>query len=145
MHSYDKDKNHEPCLKNGHSAHWAVITGFMVPFEQGLSPVLKQRTHLLDDFLPVYCLTDSDGQSHYLSTISEWCSLITSDLSRVYIYARHGVSRHLALWPLDILAESNRNLIELDPCKKVENFVLPRGGLLEGLNSKTVVIKHGDC
>ena len=25
--SYDKDKNNEPCLSNGHSAHWAVLTG----------------------------------------------------------------------------------------------------------------------
>ena len=117
----------------------------MIPLEQDLSPVLRQSTHLLDESLPVHCLTDSDGQSHCLSTISEWYSPVTSDLSKVYIYARHGRSRHLALWPLDILAESNRNLTELDPRKKVENFVLPQGGLLEGLNSKTVVVKPGDC
>lgn len=24
---YDNDKNFEPCLQNGHRAHWAVITG----------------------------------------------------------------------------------------------------------------------
>lgn len=24
---YDADKNHEPCLENGHRAHWALITG----------------------------------------------------------------------------------------------------------------------
>ena len=24
---YDNDKNFEPCLKNGHKAHWAVLTG----------------------------------------------------------------------------------------------------------------------
>ena len=24
---YDADRNHEPCLKGGHKAHWAVITG----------------------------------------------------------------------------------------------------------------------
>ena len=24
---YDEDRNHEPCLKRGHKAHWAIITG----------------------------------------------------------------------------------------------------------------------
>ena len=24
---YDADRNHEPCLKKGNKAHWAVITG----------------------------------------------------------------------------------------------------------------------
>ena len=24
---YDADRNHEPCLKRGHKAHWAVVTG----------------------------------------------------------------------------------------------------------------------
>ena len=24
---YDNDKNFEPCLKYGHKAHWAVLTG----------------------------------------------------------------------------------------------------------------------
>jgi len=24
---YDADKNHEPCLENGHRAHWALLTG----------------------------------------------------------------------------------------------------------------------
>lgn len=27
MHSYDEDYNHEPCQRNGHRAHWAVISG----------------------------------------------------------------------------------------------------------------------
>ena len=24
---YDNDKNFEPCLRNGHKAHWALATG----------------------------------------------------------------------------------------------------------------------
>ena len=24
---YDADKNHKPCLENGHKAHWALFTG----------------------------------------------------------------------------------------------------------------------
>ena len=24
---YDADKNHKPCLENGHKAHWALLTG----------------------------------------------------------------------------------------------------------------------
>lgn len=34
---YDADKNHEPCLKRGHKAHWAVITGSVSHVEQQLS------------------------------------------------------------------------------------------------------------
>ena len=24
---YDNDRNFEPCLRNGHKAHWAILTG----------------------------------------------------------------------------------------------------------------------
>ena len=27
---YDADRNHSPCLKNGHSAHWALLVGYLI-------------------------------------------------------------------------------------------------------------------
>ena len=33
---YDADRNHEPCLKRGQKAHWAVITGkaqYNIPYK----------------------------------------------------------------------------------------------------------------
>ena len=30
---YDADKNHKPCLENGHKAHWALLTGQCNNFE----------------------------------------------------------------------------------------------------------------
>ncbi|CAO1424634.1 unnamed protein product [Diamesa serratosioi] len=28
--AYDADRNHSPCLKNGHSAHWALLVGYLI-------------------------------------------------------------------------------------------------------------------
>lgn len=27
VYRYDKDRNHEPCQRNGHKAHWACASG----------------------------------------------------------------------------------------------------------------------
>lgn len=32
-HRYDADKNFSPCQKRGHKAHWAVVTGMILPLD----------------------------------------------------------------------------------------------------------------
>ena len=35
---YDADKNHEPCLENGHRAHWTLITGQLIVVAMTATP-----------------------------------------------------------------------------------------------------------
>ncbi|XP_062517984.1 actin maturation protease-like isoform X2 [Corticium candelabrum] len=142
---YDKDKNNEPCVSHGHSAHWAVITGFMVPFASGYVHLLAPFTHLCDGRPQVRYVRQGEGRLKCLLTKSEWISHMVSDLLQIYVFARHGQSRHLALWVLDTLVKSNSNLDELDPRKSPDDFIVPEGGLSVGLKSKTVVMKSVGC
>ncbi|GJQ76233.1 hypothetical protein Trydic_g1972 [Trypoxylus dichotomus] len=93
---YDADKNHSPCLKNGHKAHWAAISGVIE--------------------------TEED----------------------MYVLAKHGKSKNLAIWTLKILADSNSQLNEFSPNRRYSNmeYCLPEGGIAGsyGLCSKAILL-----
>lgn len=50
---YDADKNHKPCLENGHKAHWALLTGQCNNFEHSIhcnkNPILAEDLELPDE------------------------------------------------------------------------------------------------
>lgn len=64
----------------------------------------------------------------------------------IYVFARHGKTKNLALWPLRDLARSNANLEEF--CQPAahpnETFILPEGGIggRNGLRCKFIMIEH---
>lgn len=94
---YDADKNHSPCLTNGHKAHWAAISG------------------------------------------------IIETEKEVYILAKHGKSKKVAIWTLRSLAESNSQLIEFAPDRRYSNieYFLPEGGIAGpiGLCNKAILLR----
>ena len=60
----------------------------------------------------------------------------------IYLCAKHGKSRHTAVWSLENVKNSNANLFELDPSKETlaNNYVVPEEGISVGLRGKIVVI-----
>jgi len=64
------------------------------------------------------------------------------ELQNVYFCAKHGKSRHTAVWGLECLKRSNANLFELDPSKEkqVVNYIVPEEGIHVGLCRKILVI-----
>ena len=60
----------------------------------------------------------------------------------VFVYAKHGKSKLLALWSLDQLIRSNQNLREMDPvrARDIEQYVVPPGGVQKGLFNKSVLV-----
>ena len=46
--AYDCDFNFEPCNKNGKKAHWALITGYVFPFEPIQYESLSQDASIID-------------------------------------------------------------------------------------------------
>lgn len=95
--AYDADKNHSPCLNNGHKAHWAAVSGIIETEEN------------------------------------------------VFVLAKHGKSKNVAIWNLKSLANSNSQLKEFAPDRKYSNikYCLPEGGLAgpNGLCNKAVLLK----
>ncbi|XP_064602657.1 actin maturation protease-like isoform X2 [Liolophura sinensis] len=61
----------------------------------------------------------------------------------LWVYGHQGKSQHTALWLLSDLIHSNGNLVEADPDKLTgpQKWVLPEGGLGEGLKDKGIVLQ----
>lgn len=126
---YDADANHEPVIKNGHRAHWAVILGFCflksVELEQdehvGLKPLLK------------YPDTDI-------------LSILKDKSDHLFFLAKQGKSKYTKWWSFDNLCRSNQGLERVNP--KIEfsehrlEYVLPKNGnLKESLADRFLMIK----
>ena len=130
---YDCDKDHTPCKENGHRAHWALSVGcaFSVSSKE------------IDAFLPFcdnkidYYLLDMTKISHQI--ISSITRSLT--LSNTWLFCRHGKTRHIGLWPLKDIVESNANLLELGQKFNPSNSVIPNGGMQHGLCGKAVLLK----
>lgn len=62
----------------------------------------------------------------------------------IYLLARQGKSRHLALWSYEDLRISNENLVELDPSRAIDgrSYILPIGGVAAGLKGRALLL-HG--
>ncbi|OWR53263.1 hypothetical protein KGM_214730 [Danaus plexippus plexippus] len=91
--AYDADFNHSPCLRRGHTAHWALVCGIII--------------------------------------VSEPVESYISDPNNVYVLCKHGKSRYLTAWSLNVLDKSNKNLWEFSPKKQQDGLVytLPEGGI----------------
>ena len=136
---YDCDKDHTPCLARGHNAHWCLIVGVAVTLKKS-----KLNQKLLD-----CCVKDSCAQNHYhlCALMSEegrefLSAICESNSDSVHVFARHGKSRHLALWSWDMLLQSNANLVELDPNRTADEYVVPIEGLGSALSSKIVILQN---
>lgn len=62
--------------------------------------------------------------------------------------ARHGKSTYVPIWNIIQLAESNSQLLEFSPDRKLEKveYKLPDGGIAGdlGLNNKSILIKRNN-
>lgn len=130
---YDCDKNHMPCKLKGHKAHWALSVGCAFSISN------KE----IDCYLP-FC---DDKVDYYLLDMTKLTSQATDNilasltLNNSWLFCRHGKSRHIGLWPLKDILESNANLLELQPDFNPNNCVMPIGGLQDGLCGKAVLLE----
>ncbi|XP_036392421.1 UPF0692 protein C19orf54 homolog [Megalops cyprinoides] len=124
---YDEDFNHEPCLRNGHKAHWAVASGVLLGVaEAGLDAAKFQN----DPVLP-WLLLPRGTPCWPVEGVQE-----------VYILAKQGKSLRYQLWGLEGLVQSNAQLREMDPQRAADGspYILPPGGVEAGLAGKVVLL-----
>lgn len=142
---YDADKDHSPCLSQGHRAHWCLLVGVCVVLErETLSSSLLKCCHPISTCAGYYILDEActkDSAEILKETLDSQCMQGFLDDDQVYVFARQGKSSHLGLWSLRKLMESNQNLVEVDPQRSnpVE-YVIPERGLREGLQNKVVIV-----
>ncbi|XP_041354360.1 UPF0692 protein C19orf54-like [Gigantopelta aegis] len=128
---YDSDKNHRPCLKKGHKAHWALITGFFLVVD-----------HELESTVRSLCSADPEHSGLYHCSNPSSLLQLQHAVQRVTVYAQQGKSKYPGVWPLEDLLASTTNLTELDPDRAAdsESYVIPHGGVLEGLCGRIVIL-----
>lgn len=150
---YDADRNHTPCLAQGHSAHWCLLVGLCIIFD----PPQKGEVDILSmipDFLNSCCPQEGNPAHFVARETDKFMELVKKlddeaikkflDKNQIYVFSRHGKSTHMGLWSLRDLLESNRNLVEVDPRRSnPEEYVIPSGGVREGLKNKIIFISRG--
>ncbi|KAG8448781.1 hypothetical protein GDO86_015736 [Hymenochirus boettgeri] len=120
---YDDDFNHEPCQREGHSAHWAVISGVLFGTEGGsFNP---------DPDIPGLCYPNSNS-----------FVLEDHEIQEIYLVAKQGKSLRYKLWEYGAVSRSNGQLIYFDPKRENDGrvYILPDGGVKAGLCGFSVLL-----
>ena len=143
---YDADKNHSPCLKNGHKAHWCLLVGFALIVRTDhctFDPSNLLECCEANHTIPGHCTLQSNSTTREVF-VQKLSSLSQDDsaylLHSLFVFARHGKSRHLGLWQYSDLVMSNKNLFEVGPHRISGEYVVPEGGIVDGLCSKLLVL-----
>uniref|UniRef100_A0A8C5SDG3 Actin maturation protease n=1 Tax=Laticauda laticaudata TaxID=8630 RepID=A0A8C5SDG3_LATLA len=125
---YDEDYNHEPCLRNGYKAHWAVASGALLG--------LKSESHL-----PA-CQEDKDipGLFHASHTAS---AIPLEAVTETYLLSKQGKSCRYQLWSYAQIQQSNAQLMGFSPRRAADGkvYIVPAGGVREGLCGQAVLLQ----
>uniref|UniRef100_UPI00359003AD actin maturation protease-like n=1 Tax=Myxine glutinosa TaxID=7769 RepID=UPI00359003AD len=129
---YDADRNYEPCLKRGQKAHWAVVTGALLGFQDPMLPGVRPA----GEHAPGLFILPSSQVN-----VEEMLPLLLPRLRGTLLLAKQGKSRRFRLWESSRLAASNAQLQELDPCRRSDGtqYVLPVRGMAAGLAGKVLL------
>lgn len=140
---YDADKNHSPCLKMGHKAHWMLITGFFAAVDS--ADTFSDMTEFEDDkdsqYASLYHIKPSNRTSF---NVLKQLQSKTDAIREILPLAHHGKSKFVGAWTLTELYNSNHQLKEIGPKRTEEEFILPEGGVEKGLCGQLVRIFHHD-
>jgi len=133
---YDCDKNHAPCMKNGHSAHWAVLIGFLTVFSGEDGTKIDTIEGKVDENLRnlVWMNEKTELDAKMPATSSK----------RTFFIALHGKSTHPSLWEAETLLESNSQLNEIGENRTELDFVIP-GCNLDDLRCRFVTLATKDA
>ncbi|XP_077174799.1 actin maturation protease isoform X2 [Paroedura picta] len=124
---YDEDSNHEPCLRHGYKAHWAVVSGALLGLRR-------------DSPLPA-CQEDQELPGLFHATLP--CAPLPAEaLVETYLLSKQGKSCRYQLWSYRQLQESNAQLTDFSPRRAADGkvYVVPAGGVQEGLCGRAVLL-----
>jgi hypothetical protein len=153
--AYDCDFNFEPCFKNGLKAHWALVTGFVLPIESSKLDTIRlsaDTSSSSNQDEPSQGLIDLNKISINYNKLLE---LYRDDYldrkvgqenkqlaSLIHVVCRQGKSKYYGLWEFGRLLDSNRQLrdIEQERCDDGLYIRPQNGNLQQTLASKIIVI-----
>eukprot|EP00058_Branchiostoma_floridae_P025235 XP_002610725.1 hypothetical protein BRAFLDRAFT_65953 [Branchiostoma floridae] len=127
------DEIYDFCKNKGYTLQGEMFSGVILGIDQW-------HGGLLDGYQQ-----DNDPHCHDLYHALPDTTAPKLDWSRVhqvFLYARQGKSRRLALWKYELLHESNIQLVEMCPIRAQESelYVVPDDGVEGGLSGKVVLL-----
>ncbi|XP_072885093.1 actin maturation protease isoform X1 [Hemitrygon akajei] len=127
---YDEDFNHEPCLRKGHRAHWAVVSGALL----GLRCELLEDVYEKDPDVPGLYYPKGDVSR---ASYSEDCVVES------HLLAKQGKSLKYQLWEYELVHRSNTQLTEFSPKRDNDgtSYVIPEGGVKLGLCGVVILLQ----
>ncbi|XP_012888098.1 PREDICTED: UPF0692 protein C19orf54 homolog [Dipodomys ordii] len=129
---YDEDFNHEPCLRKGHKAHWAVCAGILVGVQGTLSLSYLEDPEMPGLFHP------APGAASHLPSLPE-----EGTPGTVFLLSKQGKSWHYQLWDYDQVRDSNLQLTDFSPARATDGrvYVVPTGGVRAGLCGQALLLR----
>jgi hypothetical protein len=133
---YDADANNEPCNRKGHRAHWAVLTGFCATIsaqtlQQKVPALSLDSNESLVDLWPFrHCIQ--------AETIVR---MLVDRQSTLFVMAQQGKSKRCQLFKWSALCDSNQNLVQVDPKRQTDEYLLPEAGFLDQLNNRYIRLR----
>ncbi|KAJ3301217.1 hypothetical protein HDU76_005805 [Blyttiomyces sp. JEL0837] len=135
--AYDKDGNNEPCLKNGHKAHWTLINGYAIansnPNHAGSFTYEATQINVRDT---------STGEN--VASTPNVIKTVTAE--NILLLCVHGKTVRQCVWMYDRLFESTHNLQRVQPSvyenrqtDNNEGYVVPKDGDLSASLAGKVV------
>ncbi|KAL8619663.1 hypothetical protein ACOMHN_019718 [Nucella lapillus] len=140
---YDADKNHSPCQKKGHKAHWMLITGCFLAVDNSKNIIDMTLLEENEDYYErnlFHMKPDNKTTPGLLKTLRQ----NTDSIVDVYMYGQQGKSKHTGVWTVLELLASNGQLLKLGPERDTVSYVVPKGGVEEGLCRQIVRIFQSD-
>ncbi|XP_062995857.1 actin maturation protease [Elgaria multicarinata webbii] len=128
---YDEDSNHEPCLRRGYKAHWAIASGALLGLKGGFRLPPCQE----DEEIP--------GLFHAAPAAAPLPPL--EAVAETYLLCKQGKSCRYQLWSYAQVQGSNAQLTDFSPKRAADGkvYVVPAGGVREGLCGKAVLLWPG--
>ena len=143
--AYDKDGNHEPCFRNGNSAHWCLVVGGL-----GYRPTDPENNDTTND--NVLFRDDEVG----VRLVRDTASTVTDKEPIPIILAFHGQSLHPAVWSTEQLFQSNQQLARvsdavMERALSEDRYIVPgigrlamyvSGDLTQSLAKKVILLRR---
>lgn len=124
---YDCGPDFRPIQACGHKAHWAVVSGFL--YASNKVPINSSPISACSGF---HQIPNKSLSCEELQDIEE---------SSVMVVTRQSKSVELCIWNRNRLVESCCNLREAAPKRLDGSYILPDGGLVEGLCGKLLILQ----
>jgi len=151
---YDCDFNHGPCLAEGRKAHWALLTGFVLVSNEESPDYLVSNEESPENFVsnedfPENLVSNEDFADYLVSDeespdnlvqVSSHHKITGIENKKLLLFGRQSKSLVLGAWDKELLISSNKNLKIVDAKRSTDEYIIPAGGLEEGLASKIIRI-----